>query len=85
MALQSVDLPEAGGAEHHHDLAGCHLEVDVLEHVQLAEVLVDVLDLDHGGSARAGLGHGLSVLSVEDRLGEAMRHRSLSSRPLGKA
>ena len=46
--LQPVDRPAQGGLararrpEHHHDLALVDGEVDVLQHVQVAEVLVDV-------------------------------------------
>src|SRR3954453_7691646 len=56
--LEAVDgtaqrrLAGAGGAEDDHDLALADREIDVAEHVQLAEVLVDGLDDDHGLTRR---------------------------------
>ena len=59
IARHSVDLPDPDGPEHHHDLAGCDLEVDVAQDVQLAEVLVDGRHPDHGRSRSCGAsGHG---------------------------
>jgi hypothetical protein len=60
--LQPVDSPAQGrlarprGADHDHHLARVHLEVDVLEHVQVTEVLVDALHLEQGGTCRHALG-----------------------------
>ena len=54
--LKTVDgaaergLAGARGANHHDDLALAYLEVDVLEHVKAAKVLVHVAELDDGGS-----------------------------------
>ncbi len=51
--LQTVDrsaqrrLARTRGTQHHHDLAAVDLEVDVLQNVQVAEVLVDALNRDH--------------------------------------
>ena len=52
IARHSVDLPGTGWPDHHDDLAAVDVEVDVLEHVQVPEPLVDVLmhrDLDGAG------------------------------------
>ena len=46
IARQSVDLPDPGRADHDDDLAAVDDGVDVLQDVQVAEVLVDVID-DH--------------------------------------
>jgi hypothetical protein len=51
--LEVVEAPEqralAGAArpDDHHDLAPCDIEAHVVEHVETAEVLVDVADLKH--------------------------------------
>ena len=58
MARHSVDLPEPGRADDDDDLAGAHGEVDVLEHVQVTEVLVDALQDDQG------LGHAVNLATV---------------------
>jgi hypothetical protein len=71
--LQPVDraaqrgLAAAGGADHHDHLAAPDREVDVLQHVQRAEVLVHTIEDDQGvagggdggveGGVRAGLCH----------------------------
>jgi hypothetical protein len=39
IARQSVDLPEPLRADHDDDLAAVHDGVDVVQHVQFAEVL----------------------------------------------
>src|SRR6266540_1111961 len=55
--FQTVDRPaqgglaRAGGAEHDDDIAGVDLEVDVLEHVKLTEMLVDPLHPEQGRSS----------------------------------
>src|ERR671910_133519 len=60
--LQPVDRPAQGrlarprGPDHDHHLARVDLEVDVLEHVQVAEVLVDPLHLEQGRACRHPLG-----------------------------
>src|SRR5215212_9686422 len=60
--LEAVDGPaqgrlaRAGGADHDHHLARVDLQVDVLEHVQVTEVLVDVLHLEQGGTCRHASG-----------------------------
>ena len=46
MARHSVDLPEPDGPSDDDDLALADAEVDVAEHVQLAEVLVDSVEHD---------------------------------------
>jgi hypothetical protein len=43
MVRHSVDLPEPDGPDDHDDLAARDVEVDVLEHVEVAEVLVHAL------------------------------------------
>jgi hypothetical protein len=58
--LQPVDaadqrrLARAGGTGDHDALAARHLEVDVLQHVEVAEPLVDAGEADD----RIGFGHG---------------------------
>ena len=52
----SVDLPAAGRADDDDDLAAAHGEVDVLQHVQGAEVLVDAAELDEGVGRLVGRG-----------------------------
>jgi hypothetical protein len=60
--LQPVDgpaqgrLPRPRRADHDHDLAGVHLEVDVLEHVQVTEPLVDLAHLEQGRACRHSSG-----------------------------
>ena len=49
IARHSVDLPDAGRADDDDDLAAVDLELDVLEHVQVAEVLL------HAGQPHQGL------------------------------
>ena len=44
MVRHNVDFARTRGTEHHDDLAAIDFEIDVLEHVQAAEVLVDALD-----------------------------------------
>ncbi len=57
MARHSVDLPEPEGpittttsplADHHEDLALAHGQAHVLEHMQVAEMLVHMAKLDDG-------------------------------------
>ncbi len=52
----SVDLPAAGGPDDDDDLAATHGQVDVLEHVQRAEVLVDASELHEGVGGLVGRG-----------------------------
>ena len=47
MVRHNVDLPEPDGPSTTIDLAAVDVEVDVLQHVKVAEVLVDALDRDH--------------------------------------
>src|SRR5699024_5839717 len=47
-AAQQGGLAGAGGAHQHCHLAGVHREVAALQHVEVAEGLVDLLDLDDG-------------------------------------
>src|SRR6266566_3405975 len=62
--LEAVDaaderaLARARGAADHDHLGGCHVERDVLQHVERAEPLVDLLELD-GGDRRGR--HGYSI------------------------
>ena len=51
----SVDLPEPGRPEHDDHLALGDRQVDVLQHVQVAEVLVDVLEHDQRRAGAWGL------------------------------
>ena len=47
MQRSSVDLPEPTGPEHADDLAAVDLEVDAAQHLEAAEALVHVLELEH--------------------------------------
>src|SRR5699024_9937418 len=61
-AAQQGGLAGAGGAHQHRHLAGVHREVAALQHVEVAEGLVDLLDLDDGaGGTLGGLGHHSST------------------------
>ena len=51
---QSVDLPEPGRPDDDDDLAAGDLQVDVLQHVQFAEPLVDAGQADERLSVRTG-------------------------------
>jgi len=54
-AAQERRLTRAGGADHADHLVPCEREVDPLQHLVLAEVLVDVLEAQRrasGGNAR---------------------------------
>src|SRR5699024_2674998 len=59
-AAQPGGLAGAGGAHQHCHLAGVHREVAALQHVEVAEGLVDLLDLDDGtGRVLGGTGRVL--------------------------
>ena len=60
----SVDLPEPGRADHAHDLAVVDVEVDALEHLVVAEVLVQVADLDRAVRASAWWRHRVTAPSA---------------------
>src|SRR5262249_52883169 len=47
---QQHRLAATAPADHHHDLAGRHVQAEPAEHTLTAERLVQVLDLDHGST-----------------------------------
>src|SRR5918995_1712684 len=81
--LQPVDRPAQGrlarprGADHDHHLARVDLEVDVLEHVQVAEVLVDPLHLEQGGTCRHPLGPPTAIVRIRP-----IKSRGATIRPI---
>ena len=57
MQRSSVLFPEPLGADHADDLAAIDLEADAAQDLELAEALVDLLDLQHLAAIRSRCDH----------------------------
>jgi hypothetical protein len=78
-AAQEGRLPGPGRTDDADHLAVRDVEVDALEHLVVAEVLVEVLDVDHRGRAVAGVvgGRGGHQRALSARL--SMRRTTIDS------
>ena len=81
IARHSVDLPEPRRADDDDDLAAVDDGVDVVQHVQVAEVLVDVVDDDERFTAAhvmfevVGAAAGVSGVAMMPTLGGRVARR----------